>query len=98
MFENPATPLEAVIEHFGQTGKFMIGGIETVTLTSGTPEDIRRMVFELYENVQHIPGFAIASCGGLHGNIPRKNLEAYFDARVEIGATPDDWRDRGTAL
>jgi uroporphyrinogen-III decarboxylase len=96
MFENPATPLEAVIEHFGQSGKFMIGGIETVTLTSGTPEDVRRMVFELYENVQDIPGFAVASCGGLHGNIPIENLEAYFDARAEIGATPNDWRCRST--
>ncbi|MBN2302529.1 MAG: hypothetical protein JXN60_08440 [Lentisphaerae bacterium] len=95
MFENPATPLEAVIEHFGQPGQFLIGGIETVTLTSGTPEDVRRMVFELYDQVQHLSGFALASCGGLHGNIPLENLEAYFDARVAIGATPKDWRGRG---
>lgn len=94
MFENPATPVEAVIEHFGQPDRFMIGGIETVTLTSGTPDDVRRMVFDLYEKVQHLPGFAIASCGGLHGNIPFENLEAYFDARVEIGATPEDWKNQ----
>lgn len=96
MFENPATPLEAVIEHFGVSGKFMIGGIETVKLTTGTPDDVRRMVFDLYARVQDIPGFAIASCGGLHGNIPLENLETYFDARVEIGATPADWKIRYT--
>jgi hypothetical protein len=94
MFENPATPLEAVIEYFGTPGKFLIGGIGTVKLTTGTPDEIRKMVFDLYERVQDIPGFAIASCGGLHGNIPLENLEAYFDARVEIGATPEDWRER----
>jgi hypothetical protein len=95
MFENPATPIEAVIEHFGQPGKFLIGGIETVKLTTGTPAEIRQMVFDLYHKIRDIPGFAIASCGGLHGNIPLKNLEAYFDTRAEIGATPKDWRQRG---
>ncbi len=95
MFENPATPLEAVIEHFGQPGKFMIGGVETVKLTTGTPDEVRQMVFNLYDKVQDISGFAIASCGGLHGNIPLENLEAYFDVRAELGATPKDWRERG---
>lgn len=94
MFENPAIPLEMVIEYFGTPGRFMIGGIETVKLTAGTPDEIRKMVFDVYEQVQDIPGFAIASCGGLHGNIPLENLEAYFDARAEIGATPEDWRER----
>ena len=28
----------------------------------------------------------MASGGGLHGNIPLANLEAYFDARAEVGA------------
>jgi hypothetical protein len=37
MCENPATPLESVIEHFGRPGKFIIGGIETVRLSTGAP-------------------------------------------------------------
>ncbi len=94
MFENPATPLEAVIEHFGGAGKFLIGGIATALLTTGTPDQVRRMVFDLVEKVEPCQGFAISSCGGLHGNIPLQNLEAYFDARAEIGATPKDWRAR----
>ena len=92
MFENPATPLELVIEYFGAPGRFMIGGIETAKLTIGSTEDVRRMVFELAKKTERCAGFAISSCGGLHGNIPLKNLEAYFDARAEIGATPKDWR------
>ena len=94
MFENPATPVEAVIEHFGQSGRFMIGGIDTTRLTLGTPEEIYRMVLALGKEMEDCPGFAIASCGGLHSNIPMANLESYFDARVEIGATPGDWRTR----
>jgi len=94
MFENPATSLDAVIEHFGRQGRFMIGGIETAKLTTGTPAIVRKMVLDLAEKTKYCPGFAISSCGGLHGNIPLRNLEAYFEARAEIGATPRDWRTR----
>ncbi len=95
MFEAPATPLAAVIEHFGARGRFFIGGISTHTLTFGTPDEIRRMVYALCERAAVYPGFAMASGGGLHSNIPLANLEAYFDARAAVGATPPDWRTRG---
>ena len=52
------------------------------------------MVLRLHEQTQHLPGFAMASCGGLHGDLPLANLEAYFDVRAEIGVTPGDWRTR----
>ena len=54
MFENPATPIEKVIEHFGQPGKFMIGGINTVKLTTGSPNDIRKMVLDLMKKTDGI--------------------------------------------
>ena len=91
MFETPATPLDAVVEHFGVSGKFLIGGIDTRVLTFGTGIEVRQMVRDL-ERVAHLPGFAMASGGGLHNNIPLANLEAYFDARAELGITPLDWR------
>jgi hypothetical protein len=94
MFENPATDIDTVIECFGRSGQFMIGGIETVKLTMGHPEEVREMVFDLHEKMQEHPGFAMSSCGGLHNNIPMENMEAYFDARAEIGVTPQDWRTR----
>jgi hypothetical protein len=94
MFETPATPLEPVLEHFGRPGRFLIGGIDTARLTNGSPDDVRRMVLSLAEQTAGRPGFAISSGGGLHGNIPMENLEAYFDARAEIGANPKDWRTR----
>jgi len=94
LFESPATPLDAVLEHFGAAGRFFIGGISTRTLTFGTADEIRRMVYDLSERAGACPGFAMASGGGLHNNIPLANLEAYLEARVEVGATPMDWRTR----
>jgi len=92
MFENPATPLECVIEHFGQPGRYFIGGIDTVLLTNGTPREVSDMVLKLGSRCARYPGFAICSGGGLHSNIPMQNITAYFDARVKINATPKDWR------
>lgn len=92
-FENPATPLDAVIEHFGETGRAFIGGAETGLLTRGTPEQVTNMVMDLKRCAQY-PGFVLCSPGGLHSNIPMENLEAYFDARVKLGATPENWRTR----
>jgi hypothetical protein len=92
MFDTPATPLEEVIEHFGDDGCFFIGGIDTSILTFGSSEDVRGMVLQVHQRTCDHPGFAIASGGGLHGSIPIRNLEAYFDARGDIGATRPDWR------
>ena len=94
MFETPATSLSAAIEHFGQPGRYFIGGISTKVLTFGAPDEVRSMVLDLADSAGAYPGFAMASGGGLHGNIPLRNLIAYFDARVEVGATPADWRTR----
>ena len=86
--------LSAAIEHFGAPGRFLIGGIETVKLTQGRPDEVGEMVREVHRKTRDCPGFAMASCGGLHSNIPVENIEAYFDARAEIGVTPEDWRTR----
>ena len=87
--ENPATNFDRIIEIFGN--RIIIGGMETVLLTLGTPEDIKNMVYKISEKTRDIPGFTISSPGGLHNNIPLENLIAYFDARVECGFTPRNW-------
>jgi hypothetical protein len=84
--------LDAVKEHFGHPGRFSIGGIDTATLTFGPADEIRKMVLEVTKKMDGCPEFAIASGGGLHGNIPLVNLEAYFVARNEVCATPSEWR------
>lgn len=94
MFESPATPLEDVLAAFDHPGHLLVGGIETGKLTGGSPAQIAAMVRGVGERTAGRPGFAIASGGGLHDDIPMVNLEAYFDTRAEIGATPPDWRTR----
>lgn len=95
MYENPATVLDAVIDCFGTPGKFFIGGIETAKLTFSSPAEVKKMVYGLMKKVEDKPGFAMCSCGGLHDNIPLENLIAYFDARADVGITPETWRTRG---
>jgi hypothetical protein len=90
MLENPATDLDETLKYFGD--KVVIGGIDTKLLTFGTPDDVRKHTLELHEKTKGMPGFVMSSPGGIHGNIPLANLEAYFDARVETGNTPDEWR------
>lgn len=92
MGENPATPLETCLEHFGGAGRGYIGGIDTRRLTFDQPRGVEEMVRGLEPLLARHPGFALASCGGLHGNIPLENLVAYFDARADLGATPKRWR------
>ncbi len=90
MLENPATDFSAILEHFHD--RIIIGGADTQLLTFGEPAAVTKHVEEIAERTKGIPGFAFSSPGGLHGNIPLKNLEAYFDARVEAGFTPQNWR------
>ncbi len=94
MFESPATPLETILSIFDRPGHLLIGGVETATLTFGTPAEVADSVRRVAALTADRPGFALASGGGLHGNIPFENLEAYFDARAEYGFTPPDWRTR----
>ena len=90
MFENPATDFDLILKAFGE--QIMIGGVDTRLLTFGTPSEIEAHVNEVHQKVKGIPGFAMSTPGGIHGNIPLKNLEAYFDTRVRLGYTPENWR------
>jgi len=90
MLENPATSFEGILERFHD--RIVIGGTETGILARGAPEEIRRHVLELHERTKGLAGFVLSAPGGLHGEIPLANLEAYFDARVITGYTPEGWR------
>jgi hypothetical protein len=90
MLENPATDFERILDVFAD--KIVIGGIETGVLMHGSPRQVREHVLEVAERTRGIAGFVMSTPGGIHGNLPLKNLEAYFDARVETGHTPAGWR------
>ena len=90
MLENPATDFDAILEAFND--KIIIGGVDTRILTFHTPDLIRKHIKELHQKVEGIPGFVLSTPGGLHGNIPLDNLEAYFNIRAELGYTPENWK------
>ncbi|RKX77122.1 MAG: hypothetical protein DRP87_10020 [Spirochaetes bacterium] len=90
MLENPATDFDLILEYFSD--RIIIGGVETGILLRGTKSEIKKHVLEVSNKTKDIPGFAISTPGGIHGNIPLENLEAYFDARVDTGYTPENWR------
>ena len=90
MLENPATDFDSILDAFNDG--IIIGGVDTQVLTFQTPDVIKKHVRELHEKVKGIPGFVISTPGGLHGNIPLENLEAYFDIRAELGYTPENWK------
>lgn len=90
MLENPATPFESILETFGDA--IVIGGIDTGILQHGEAARIREHVLEVHDRTAALSGFAMSTPGGLHGSLPLSNLEAYFDARVETGHTPPNWR------
>jgi hypothetical protein len=92
MLENPATDFERILDVFAD--KIVIGGIETGILMHGSPEQVRQHVLEVREMTRGLPGFVMSTPGGIHGNLPLENLEAYFDARVQTGHTPEGWRKR----
>ena len=90
MLESPATDFDRILDVFGDS--IVIGGIDTRILTFGTPEMIRIHVKHVHKMTEGILGYVMSSCGGLHGNIPIRNLEVYFDTRAELGYTPGAWR------
>lgn len=91
MFETPSTDLDAVMDVFGD--RIFIGGIDVQLLTRAEPDEVRRHTLDVARRASDRHGFMLCCSGGLNGNIPMPNAEAYFDARVEAGFTRPDWRN-----
>ena len=90
MLENPSTNFDIILKYFGE--KIVIGGVDTKLLTFGTPEMIKKHILEVHQKTSKLPGFVLSTPGGLHGNIPLQNIEAYFDARIKTGHTLEGWK------
>ena len=89
MVENPATPYQRVLDTWGKAGRGFIGGISTVILTRGTPDEVCQHTRQVIEKGCQYPGFIISSCGGLPGTIPLRNMLAYIRTRSEMGCYAD---------
>jgi len=52
----------------------------------------QKLIETFFRKTEKLPGFALSTPGGIHGNRSLENLETYFDVRVETGFTPENWR------
>jgi hypothetical protein len=75
--------LDWVLKNFGETHS-ITGNIDTMILTSGTLDDIKREVLRCAELGKRYPGYFIKSAGDLPHNIPMKNIEYYFQLKSEL--------------
>ena len=84
MVETPLTDFDNILKKYGKD-KVIIGGIDTRILTFGTPDEVYEHTKETLMKGKEYPGFFISSPGGIHGNIPYKNLQAYFEGKRKYG-------------
>ena len=64
---------------------FLIGNVNTLTLTYGTPEQVESEVARCLEEAKPCPGHFIKATRDLPHNIPLANIRAYFDAVDRLG-------------
>jgi uroporphyrinogen-III decarboxylase len=81
---NPNMNLGEVARRFGER-VFLMGNVNTVVLTFGTPEDVVQEVRRCLEEARPCAGHFIRAGGDLPHNIPVGNLRAYFEAAAELG-------------
>ena len=85
VFADQNNDLEAMIELVGPRG-LLAGGIDTLTLTQGTPCEIREQVRQRMALAKRLPGFFFCVTGETPQNVSVENLEIYWDACREYGA------------
>lgn len=81
---DPTNDLETVLRKCGPN-RAVIGNINTLTLTTGSTDDVRREVRRCAELGKRYPGYFFKAAGDLPHNIPLDNMQAYFDAKAELG-------------
>ena len=64
----------------------LIGGIDTVKLHEGKPEDIREDVRQSLEVLRDCPGYIIMDGHNVAPGTPIENLNAMTDAAEEFGS------------
>jgi uroporphyrinogen-III decarboxylase len=85
VFVDQNNNLEAMVELVGRQG-LIVAGIDTLTLTNGSPDQIRRKIAQRMAVAKRIPGFFFCVTGETPQNVPVENLQTYFDACREYGS------------
>lgn len=77
--ECPAADLKTILDLCGNTHT-VVGGMDNRVLTFGTPQQVFDYASEIMRLGREYAGFVMSNTGGIHGNIPMANLEAYQEA------------------
>jgi hypothetical protein len=80
---DPTNDLRTVID--GHPDAIVIGNADTLLLTHGSPQDVRREVARCVELGKDMPGYFLKASGDLPHTIPMANIGAYFQAKAELG-------------
>ena len=86
LFIEPMNDIDRMIDLVGPGG-IIVGGGNTRTLTTGTPDEVAQDVRVNIEKAKRLPGFFFCLGGEAPQNVPVENLEAYFDACRRYGST-----------
>jgi len=81
---NDNMDLGAIARRIGRD-HFLVGNVNTLVLTFGTPEDVEVEVRRCLEEARPCAGHFIKATRDLPHNIPLDNIRAYFDAAAELG-------------
>jgi len=74
--------LNAILKKHGENHP-IVGNIDTLILTNGSYEDIKKEVKRCAEVGKKYPGYFLKAAGDLPHNIPIEKLKYYFDLKAE---------------
>ena len=74
--------LAGLIKKYGGS-KLIAGNADTVVLTFGSREDVRREALRCLDSARGAPGYVMKCFNDLPQNIPMENIETYFDTIAE---------------
>jgi len=80
--DNPAITLEEILEVCPKDLIYFTGPSPAV-MNCGTPDDVRREVYDIADKAKDCPRFFFHMPGGFTYNTPAENVEAYFSAVLE---------------
>ena len=78
-----AVPLVKMLPEM-PTDTIVMGNIDPVLFTTATPDEIKDTAIKLYDECKHYPNFMVSSGCDIPAKAKWENIDAYFEAIVEL--------------
>lgn len=75
--------IKAMVETFGGK-KLLFGGPDVRILTTGTVDDVKKHLAEVFDVIKGVPGIFYVTGGSLPENLPYDNLKTYIDLGLKL--------------